>query len=89
MIELDEFGHAMWIHKEIPNIVLDRSYRWCDHYVMIDENQGRLCIQNGKLSEFCLDNWIPLDYESYRKRYFKCESCTPDKTCDDCKWPNC
>lgn len=46
MIELDEFGHAMWIHKEIPNIVLDRSYRWfilngvCNIFVLKNVNRN-------------------------------------------------
>lgn len=89
MHELNEYGHLMFLHKEIPNIVIDKAYSWCDSYIMIDENLGRLSIGQGKFSEFCLDDWIPLSYEDYRKRYFKCESCTSEKTCDDCKWPGC
>lgn len=89
IIKLNDYGQAIWLHNDIPNIVLDRPYDWCDRAFIIDENQGRLVIDERKFSEMHLDNWTPLDYNAYRERYYKCTACTPEKTCDDCKWPGC
>lgn len=66
-IELNEFGEAVWRHKTNKNLFVERSYRWCDRVIVLDETEGRLVIDDTKFSTFDFSDWIPVSLDEFRK----------------------
>jgi hypothetical protein len=66
-IELNEFGKAIWRHKENKNLFVERSYSWCDRVVVIDEKEGRRIIEDVQFSTFDFMDWIPVTVEEFQK----------------------
>ena len=66
-IELNEFGNAVWRHKTNENLFVERSYRWCDRVVVLDETDGRRVIDDTKFSTFDFSDWIPVGVEEFKK----------------------
>jgi len=67
MIELNEFGLAIWRHKTNPNLFVERSYRWCDRVVIIDETVSRRIIEDTRFSNFDFSEWLPIKTEEFQK----------------------
>ena len=66
-IELNEFGDAVWRHKSNKNLFVERSYRWCDRVIVLDETESRRVIDDTKFSTFDFSDWIPVGVEEFKK----------------------
>jgi len=67
MIELNEWGMAVWRHKENKNLFVERHYRWCDRVIVLDETETRRVVDDARFSEFDFTDWIPVTVEEYKK----------------------
>lgn len=63
MIELNEFGLAIWRHKENKNLSIERHYNWCDRVIVLDE---RRVINDTTFNGFDFTDWIPVTVEEYK-----------------------
>lgn len=66
-IELNEFGMAVWRHKQNKTLFAERSYRWCDRVIVLDESKGRLVVDDTQFSTFDFSEWIPMTVEEYKR----------------------
>jgi len=66
-IELNEYGTAVWRHKEDKNLFIERPYNWCDRIIMLDETESRKVVQDTKFTTFDFTDWIPVTVEEYKK----------------------
>lgn len=66
-IELNEHGDAVWRHKTNKNLFAERSYRWCDRVIVLDETESRRVIDDTKFSTFDFSDWIPVGVEEFKK----------------------
>jgi hypothetical protein len=66
-IELNEFGRAVWRHKENKNLFVSREYNWCDRVIVLDETESRRIIDDVPFSTFDFTNWIPITAEEFKK----------------------
>lgn len=66
-IELNEWGHAVWRHKENKNLFVDRSYNWCDRVIVLDETESRRVVDDTLFTTFDFADWIPVTVEEYKK----------------------
>lgn len=67
-IELNEYGMAVWRHKENKNLFVERHYRWCDRVIVLDESNGsRRITDDTEFSTFNFTDWIPVTVEEYKK----------------------
>jgi hypothetical protein len=69
MINLNEFGMAVWRHKTKKYLFAERSYSWCDRIVLIDESDltHRRIVDDTKFSTFDFTDWVPMTTEEYAK----------------------
>lgn len=67
MIELNEYGMAVWRHKENKNLFVERHYRWCDRVIVLDETDTRRVVDSTEFSTFNFADWIPVTVEEYKK----------------------
>lgn len=67
MIELNENGMAVWLHKENKNLFVERAYKWCDRVIMIDETDSREIVDDTPCSTFDFTDWIPMTVEQFSK----------------------
>jgi hypothetical protein len=72
-IELNESGRAIWKHRENKNLFAERSYRWLDRIIILDESNGRQIVDETKFSNFDFSNWNPMSIEEYNrvKEYYR------------------
>jgi hypothetical protein len=93
-IELNEHGKLVFKHKTNKRLFLDRSYRWVDRLILLDETDGRQVIDEFKYSTFDLSAWEPMTKEefdsvksSYKEIYgTKSKSKSKDYyTCERCE----
>lgn len=66
-IELNEFGRAIWKHQENKNLFAERSYRWLDRIIVLDESNGRQIVEDTKFSNFDFSNWTPMSIEEFSR----------------------
>ena len=66
-VELNEFGRAIWKHRENKNLFAERSYRWVDRIIILGESNGRRIIAEGKYSEFDFSDWTPMSIEEFSR----------------------
>lgn len=67
IIELNEYGQAIWRHRTNKLLFAERSYRWCDRIVTIDETEDRRIVADNQFSSFDLSDWIPVTMEEFAK----------------------
>jgi hypothetical protein len=72
-IELNEYGDAVWRHRTNKNLFVERSYRWVDRVIVLDETETRRVIEDTEFSTFDFSDWIPVTVEEMKKvkRKFK------------------
>jgi hypothetical protein len=71
-IELDENGLLVFKHKTNKRLFLERTYRWVDRLVLIDETEGIQIIDSYKFSTYELSAWESMtksEYELIEKKY--------------------
>ncbi len=66
-IELNEYGLAVWKHKTNKRLFLQRSYRWKDSLMLLDETESRQIVDSFKASTFYYGAWEPMTVEEYKK----------------------
>ena len=66
-IELNEWGLAVWQHKENKNLFVSRAYNWCDRVIVLDETEGRRVINDTQFSTFDFTDWIPVTVEEFKR----------------------
>jgi hypothetical protein len=66
-IELNEWGLAVWRHKENKNLFVERAYNWCDRVIVLDETKTRRVINDAQFSTFNFTDWIPVTVEEFKK----------------------
>ena len=66
VIELNEYGMAVWFHKENKNLFVERAYKWCDRIIMIDETTSRQVVDDTQFSTFDFTDWIPVTVEQFK-----------------------
>jgi hypothetical protein len=64
-MELNELGCKVWKHKTNKRLFLEKSYRWVDRLVLIDETEGRDIVMNFKASTFEFYAWEPMTKEEF------------------------
>lgn len=67
IIELNENGLAVWFHKDHKTLFVERSYKWCDRVIMIDETASRRIVDDTEFSTFDFTDWIPMTVEQFKK----------------------
>jgi len=65
--ELNENGLLVYKHMTNKHLFLQRSYRWKDSILLMDESNGRQIIQGFKYSTFDLSGWELITKEEYDK----------------------
>lgn len=65
-IELNEHGLAVWRYKYNKNLFVERSYKWLNRVIVLDE-ETRFIIDDTKFDTFDFTNWIPVTTEEYKK----------------------
>lgn len=73
VIELNEWGLAVWRHSTNKNLFVERPYRWCDATVTLNESDGRRVVGQAPFSSFDFTDWISVTVEEFKKvkRKFK------------------
>lgn len=74
IIELNEYGAAVWRHNENRAMFVLRSYRWVDLVIVLDEvEEARNVIATAPFSTFDFSFWVPVTVEEFAKvkRCFK------------------
>jgi len=66
-IELDEFGLAVWRHKDNKTLFAERNYRWCDRIIVLDESVNRRMADDTQFSTFDFSEWIPVTAEEFNR----------------------
>ncbi len=66
-IELNEYGLLVFKHKTNKRLFLQKSYKWKDNLILLDETEGRQIIDNYKYSTYNLDAWESVTKEEYSK----------------------
>ena len=64
-IELTEYGKLVFKHKTNKRLFLERTYRWIDNMVLLDETESRQIIDSFKYSTFDFGAWTPMTKEEY------------------------
>lgn len=65
MIELNNNGKCIW-YRYNGRITLEKSYRWVDNLILIDESNNRRVITDFKYSTFDFTDWTPMNHEQYK-----------------------
>ena len=66
-IRLDQFGQAVWKHKNNRSLFAERSYDWVDRVIVLDETEGRKVVDDVKFSTFDFTDWTPMTVEEYQR----------------------
>lgn len=67
MIQLNEFGMAVWYHKTNQCLFAQRSYDWVDRIIVLDETDGRKVVEDTLFSIFDFSEWMPMTVEEYQR----------------------
>lgn len=67
VIELNDFGLAVFKHKTNKRLFLHREYSWVDRITLLDETEGRQIIDDYKFSTYDLSAWEAMTRDEYSK----------------------
>jgi len=67
MDELNEHGLLVFKHKTNKRLFLEKSYRWADVLILIDETEERQIIMSFEFASFNFSAWEPVTVEEYSK----------------------
>ena len=67
MNELNEHGLLVFKHKTNKRLFLEKSYRWADVLILIDETEERQIIMSFEFASFNFSAWEPITVDEYSK----------------------
>lgn len=64
-MELNEYGKRIW-YRYSGRLTLERSYKWVDSLILIDEENNRKLITTFNFSTFDFTDWTPMTLAEYK-----------------------
>lgn len=76
IVQLNQYGLAVWRHRYIKNLFAIREYNDKDSVLFLSEDMGRLVVGTAKLTEWAgkdiFEEWIslfPHEYDRVKTKY--------------------